>query len=55
MTDSFADSGCIGRLALDSVESVLYLLLTSSYNSDLSAMSGVSSTRYVPVNDLTSS
>ena len=48
-------SGCISRLALDSVESTLYFLLTSSYNSDFFAKSEVSSTRYVPVNDLTSS
>jgi hypothetical protein len=48
-------SGCTGSLALDSVESELYLLPASSYNGGLSAMSGVSSTRYVSVNDLSRS
>jgi hypothetical protein len=50
-----AGSRGIGRLAIDSVKSALYPLPTSSSNSGLSATSGVSSTWYVSVNDLSRS
>ena len=47
--------GGIGRLALDFVESALYLLPTSSLYSGFSALGGVTGTRYVSVDDLSRS